>query len=305
LTITLINCNLIILNSDGSNYEGVLTFIFNDTEYLSEIISLENEIPLVYNSPIIFDECCNITGEFNFDLYCYTEITPDFTDITLGIDPVGLIYINNKYQINITYEESQNIELLQNKWNNLFGNEITLIIENGIFKFYVLKSLNLCDSEISITVNQGQNTRAEALIEINILTDVYETVRVNNAILDLVYEGPFTDIDSFIEDFNNTNEFGVTIEYLNENIDLKIICPQGSAFNDTLWFITFNDDDEYEFISTSSQGGSNSQFIPQVTELDDFEFVVNNLQNEKDCGIPATCLNEEQLNSILNKIKKL
>ena len=270
LTITLINGNLIILNSDGSNYEGVLTFIFNDTEYLSEIISLENEIPLVYNSPIIFDECCNITGEFNFDLYCIGKVQIDLENLTTS-SFAGTITIG-EYVLSLTPEMLLDLNILKQVWNSQFGDNIYLDFENNELIFYSVNSLNFCEGnqDIEIIILKGDFASATATIELPLLMSGnpactiidlnYDQFSLPNLTHGFFYNDNFlytwnfseiSDINDFITQFNSSNNLGLTAELFSQtelpnekfNYQIKIcsenIYPQEDFNGNTINIISY------------------------------------------------------------------
>jgi hypothetical protein len=321
LTITFVNGNLIVLNPDGSNYEGILTFIFTDkinnsTEYLSEIVSSETEVPSMYNSPITFDECCNITGEFDFNLYCYNDpLEFNINGLTLNWEDYIIKITIDSYVLEILPEQYTGFQSIIDLWNETYP-EIYLTgnsDEEGNCEliFYSPKTLELCDDNIELELVKGLFTPAYTEYDFS----GYELppiafilqISVNS---DIIFSTSF-DTDSLLEFLNdlvadfNAEDNGYTMSLNGET--LIITTPNGEDYNGLIFEfrLGIGDDiiDDIEFPET--QGGANP--LPDNFEGEFNEnWVVNNLTNIEECKPEIiNCLKPEEIEIITEKINKL
>jgi hypothetical protein len=231
---------ILVLNSEGQNIQlNNLHLLISDTDIVSTIEEVEIEVPITYTTDITFDDDCNIIGEFDFNLYCIAEVEVDFEGVTSQSEFFGSIYINEEYQMPITYEQTQNPELIQEAWNNLFQPNISLVIENDVFTFYSLTSLEFCEEETEVVISLLKGEFASAIAQFTIPVEVIEQGNPACTILDidydiffsgdyesfgiywdnnliLNYDQVFTNINDFIDYFNLTNSYNFVAEIFSQ-----------------------------------------------------------------------------------------
>jgi len=304
--------------------DGQLVFTTTNTtptnlNLINSEININNEVfstALSNNiTNITFDECCNITGEFNFDLYCYNNpLEFNINNLTLNWEDYIIKITISSYILEVLPEEYTGFQSLIDLWNETYP-EIYLTGNsdgegNSELIFYTPKTLELCDNNINLKLVTGTFTPAFTQYDFSEfeLPPLAFTLQISvNA--ELIFSNSY-ETDSLLEFLNDViSDFNLAnTDYIMslEGETLIITTLNGDEYNGLIfdWRLGVGDDIIGDIEFPETQGGSSPEVEEYNSTLNN-SYIVNNLQNEKDCEIPATCLNEEQLNSVLNKIKKI
>jgi hypothetical protein len=288
--------------------------VYSSPGILEVEVEVEVQIPITYTTDITFDDDCNIIGEFDFDLYCYTDsMNFNINGLTLNWDGDFIVKIQvGEYILEIPADEYIDFQSVIDLWNSLYPNviiESTIDGDNVDLVFYVSKDLNLCEEDIFVYLVKGFYTPATteydfSLLELPPVEFTLEIV-LDNVVL---YSNNF-ETDSLLEflndvvsDFNNLDN-GYTMVLENETI--IITTPNGSEYNDLVFTFDFLLGEELvgQITFPETQDGESPEEPQEYSILPNNNYLVDTL-TKIPTPCKTNCLTEDEIKTITDYLDK-